>query len=63
MTNVSVSVDVLTNRHLISPYVYGVNFPPDAAHITSLHVHEDRRDQQEAGSVRLTLQAAVSPTV
>src|SRR5947207_11021351 len=23
MTNVSVSVDVLTNRHLISPYVYG----------------------------------------
>ena len=35
MTNVSVSVDVLTNRHLISPYVYGVNFPPDAAHIAA----------------------------
>jgi Glycoside hydrolase family 44 len=35
VTNVNVSVDVLTNRHFISPYAYGVNFPPDAAYITS----------------------------
>ena len=34
ITNVSVSVDVLTNRHAISPYIYGVNFPPDAPYIT-----------------------------
>ena len=33
-TMVNVSVDVLTDRHTISPYVYGVNFPPDAAYIT-----------------------------
>jgi Glycoside hydrolase family 44/Fibronectin type III domain len=34
VTNVSVNVDVLANRHAISPYVYGVNFPPDTAYIT-----------------------------
>lgn len=33
-TSVSVTVDVLTNRHPISTYVYGGAFPPDAAHIT-----------------------------
>jgi Glycoside hydrolase family 44 len=35
ITNVNVTVDVLASRHLISPYIYGVNFPPDAAHITA----------------------------
>ncbi len=29
-----VSVDTLTNRHAISPYVYGGSYPQDAAHIT-----------------------------
>jgi len=33
-TNVHVSVDVLTNRHPIGPYVYGGAFPKDAATIT-----------------------------
>lgn len=33
-TAVHVSVDVLTNRHSISPYVYGGNGSKDAAHIT-----------------------------
>jgi hypothetical protein len=33
-TNVHVSVDVLTNRHPISPYVYGGAYPKDAATIT-----------------------------
>ena len=33
-TSVHVSVDVLTNRHPISPYVYGGAFPKDAATIT-----------------------------
>jgi len=33
-TNVSVTVDVLTNRHAISPYVYGGAFPQDAPTIT-----------------------------
>src|SRR6266513_5545085 len=33
VTNVSVSVDVLANRHLISPFVYGVNFPKDPSYI------------------------------
>jgi fibronectin type 3 domain-containing protein len=33
-TVVHVSVDVLTNRHPISPYVYGGAFPKDAATIT-----------------------------
>ncbi len=32
-TTLSVSVDPLTNRHAISPLVYGTNFPPDAAYI------------------------------
>jgi hypothetical protein len=33
-TAVSVTVDVMTDRHPISAYVYGGAFPPDAAHIT-----------------------------
>ena len=32
--SVHVTVDVLANRHLISPYVYGVNFPSDTAYVT-----------------------------
>ena len=35
VTNVNVNIDVLANRHFISPFVYGVNFPPDAAYITN----------------------------
>ena len=31
---VNVDVDVLTNRHAISPYVYGGSYPKDAASIT-----------------------------
>ena len=34
-TAVNVTVDVLTDRHYISPYVYGVNFPPSAGYITN----------------------------
>ncbi len=34
ITNVGVSVDVLSNRHPISPYVYGGAFPQDASTIT-----------------------------
>jgi fibronectin type 3 domain-containing protein len=33
-TNVNVTVNVLANRHTISPYVYGGNFPQNAAAIT-----------------------------
>ena len=33
-TNVAVTVDVYSNRHLISPYVYGGAYPKDAATIT-----------------------------
>jgi Glycoside hydrolase family 44 len=33
-TSVAVSIDVFTNRHLISPYVYGGAGSKDAAHIT-----------------------------
>jgi len=33
-TNVTVTVDVYSNRHLISPYVYGGAYPKDAATIT-----------------------------
>ncbi len=32
-TNVNVTVDILANRHTISPYVYGGAFPQDAATI------------------------------
>ena len=32
-TAVNVTVDVLSNRHSISPYVYGVNFPNNPAYI------------------------------
>jgi hypothetical protein len=35
VTNVNVSVDVLTDRHFISPFIYGVNYPKDAAYITN----------------------------
>lgn len=34
-TSVAVTVDVLANRHFISPYVYGVNFPPTKTYIAS----------------------------
>ncbi len=34
VTNVTVNVDVLANRHTISPYVYGGAFPQDAPTIT-----------------------------
>ena len=34
-TNVSVTVDVLANRHTISPYIYGGAYPKDAATITN----------------------------
>lgn len=30
----SITVDVLANRHEISPLIYGVNFPPNASYIT-----------------------------
>jgi hypothetical protein len=33
-TAVNVTVDVLANRHTISPYVYGGSFPADAAHVS-----------------------------
>jgi Glycoside hydrolase family 44/Fibronectin type III domain len=32
--SVHITVDVLSDRHAISPYVYGVNFPNNAAYIT-----------------------------
>src|SRR5580698_8573640 len=32
--NVQATINVLSNRHAISPYVYGGAFPQDAAHIT-----------------------------
>jgi len=34
VTNVSVTIDVLTNRHPISPYAYGGAYPQDAATVT-----------------------------
>jgi len=34
-TAVNVTVDVLTDRHTISPFIYGVNFPKDAPYITN----------------------------
>ena len=33
-SSVHVTVDVLANRHVISPYVYGVNFPSNTAYVT-----------------------------
>ncbi len=33
-TSIAVTVDTLTDRHAISPYVYGGSYPQDAAHIT-----------------------------
>ncbi len=32
-TQVNVTVDTLANRHAISPYIYGMNFPSDASYI------------------------------
>src|SRR6516165_6906318 len=32
-TAIHVTVDALANRHAISPLIYGVNFPPNAAYI------------------------------
>lgn len=34
-TSVSVTVNVLANRHPISPYIYGASFPPSTAYIKS----------------------------
>ena len=33
-TSINVSIDVLANRHAISPYIYGGSYPQDAAHVT-----------------------------
>jgi fibronectin type 3 domain-containing protein len=33
--SVHVTVDVNASRHVISPYIYGVNFPPDGAYVTN----------------------------
>ncbi|HME34326.1 MAG TPA: glycoside hydrolase family 44 protein [Candidatus Sulfotelmatobacter sp.] len=33
-TSIAATINVLANRHTISPYVYGGAFPQDAAHIT-----------------------------
>ena len=37
-TAVTVTVNLLANRHPISPYIYGANFPPSAAYITNAGV-------------------------
>ena len=37
-TNVAVMVNTLANRHTISPYIYGANFPPSEAYITTAGV-------------------------
>lgn len=34
-TSITVTVNTLENRHTISPYIYGANFPPSAAYITT----------------------------
>jgi hypothetical protein len=34
-TAVTVTVNTLENRHTISPYIYGANFPPSEAYITT----------------------------
>src|SRR5580658_149729 len=34
-TDVTVTVNTLANRHVISPYIYGANFPPSEAYITT----------------------------
>ena len=33
-SGVTVSINVLANRHMISPYIYGGSYPQDAAHVT-----------------------------
>ena len=33
-SGISVNVNVLANRHAISPYIYGGSYPQDAAHVT-----------------------------
>ena len=33
VTNIAVTVNVLANRHPISPYIYGASFPPSTAYI------------------------------
>jgi len=37
-TAVEVSVNALANRHVISPYIYGANFPPSQAYIKNAGV-------------------------
>jgi len=34
-TSVVVTVNTMANRHAISPYVYGANFPPNASYVTA----------------------------
>jgi hypothetical protein len=34
VTSVVITVNTLANRHPISPYVYGANFPPNASYVT-----------------------------
>ena len=34
VTSVSVTIDVLANRHTISPYIYGGSYPQDSVHVT-----------------------------
>ncbi len=41
-SGISVSIDVLANRHKISPYIYGGSYPQDAAHVTDSGMTEVR---------------------
>ncbi|HXY06232.1 MAG TPA: glycoside hydrolase family 44 protein [Terriglobales bacterium] len=38
----TVNIDVLANRHTISPYIYGGSYPQDAAHVTDSGMTEVR---------------------
>jgi len=41
-SGISVNIDVLANRHTISPYIYGGSYPQDAAHVTDSGMTEVR---------------------
>jgi hypothetical protein len=41
-SGISVNIDVLANRHTISPYIYGGAYPQDAAHVTDSGMTEVR---------------------
>ncbi len=41
-SGVSVNIDVLGNRHTISPYIYGGSYPQDVAHVTDSGMTEVR---------------------